>query len=339
MKMLRLSTILVLLLLTFTVAPAGGAPLPPQLSNVSGNSEVPLDTQFVISRTLGKEKSSYHATPVAGGYRVDNPSQRLNASFLPGGVEIKVGDVRWGLALNAYGYGSDLSAVPIVAPQAEANRVEYRRGALTEWYVNGPLGLQQGFTLTSRPGTESDNPLTLALAFSGELKAEVDQGGSSLTLRREGGAAALQYSGLSAYDAAGRQLHAWLEKAPVSLQNKQNAAETILLVRVDDAGAKYPLVIDPFVQQAKLTASDGAANNNFGISVAISGDTVVVGAWQDDSTRGSAYVFLKPASGWASRSILRRLRSGRGVCVCQAGKRLGQCDRDRQADRLRRGGG
>ena len=315
MKMLRLSTILVLLVLTFTVAPAGGAPLPPQLSNVSGNSEIPLDAQFVISRTLGKEKASYHATPVAGGYRVDNPSQRLNASFLPAGVAIKIGDVRWQLALNAYGYGSDLSAVPIVAPQAESNRVEYRRGPLTEWYVNGPLGLQQGFTLTSRPGTESGKPLTLALALSGELKAEVDQGGSGLTLRREGGAAALQYRGLSAYDAAGRQLHAWLENAPVSLQNKQNAAETILLVRVDDAGAKYPLVIDPFIQQAKLTASDGAANDRFGWSVAISGDTVVVGARR------------------------RRLRPGLRVCVCQAGKRLGQRDRDRQADRLRRGGG
>ena len=39
--------------------------------------------------------------------------------------------------------------------------------------MNGPLGLQQGFTLTSRPGTESGKPLTLALALSGELKAEV----------------------------------------------------------------------------------------------------------------------------------------------------------------------
>jgi hypothetical protein len=31
-----------------------------------------------------------------------------------------------------------------------------------------------------------------------------------------------------------------------------------LLLRVDDAGARYPIVVDPFVQQAKLTASDGA---------------------------------------------------------------------------------
>ncbi|MCW5970329.1 MAG: putative Ig domain-containing protein [Blastocatellales bacterium] len=41
----------------------------------------------------------------------------------------------------------------------------------------------------------------------------------------------------------------------------------------------------------KLTASDGAAGDLFGYSVGISGDTVVVGAYFDDSLRGSAYIF------------------------------------------------
>ena len=52
---------------------------------------------------------------------------------------------------------------------------------------------------------------------------------------------------------------------------------------------------------AKLTASDGAANHEFGISVAVDGDTVVVGAHKDDdegSNSGSAYVFTKPSGGW-----------------------------------------
>ena len=40
----------------------------------------------------------------------------------------------------------------------------------------------------------------------------------------------------------------------------------------------------------KLTAADAAKGDEFGISVAIDGDTVVVGAWKDDDT-GSAYVF------------------------------------------------
>ena len=56
-------------------------------------------------------------------------------------------------------------------------------------------------------------------------------------------------------------------------------------------------------EDAKLTASDAAAGDFFGIAVSISGETVVVGAYLDDCTAGidcgSAYVFEKPAGGWA----------------------------------------
>jgi len=50
-----------------------------------------------------------------------------------------------------------------------------------------------------------------------------------------------------------------------------------------------------WTQQAKLTASDADAGDLFGVSVALSGDTVVVGAYLDDhaagTNSGSAYVF------------------------------------------------
>jgi len=56
--------------------------------------------------------------------------------------------------------------------------------------------------------------------------------------------------------------------------------------------------------QARLTASDGAAEDFFGGTVAISGDTVVVGAYaakvSGRSEQGAAYVYVKPASGWTS---------------------------------------
>ena len=51
-------------------------------------------------------------------------------------------------------------------------------------------------------------------------------------------------------------------------------------------------------ENAKLTASDGAASDFFGFSVSISGDTALVGAHGDDdngSNSGSAYVFGEPA--------------------------------------------
>jgi hypothetical protein len=57
---------------------------------------------------------------------------------------------------------------------------------------------------------------------------------------------------------------------------------------------------DNWGQVKKLTAGDRAADDQFGYSVAISGDTVVVGSpWDDDdgSASGSAYVFQRDKGG------------------------------------------
>jgi hypothetical protein len=51
---------------------------------------------------------------------------------------------------------------------------------------------------------------------------------------------------------------------------------------------------------AQLTASDGTFEDFFGISVGISGNTIVVGGpfYQDRTGPGAAYVFVEPATGW-----------------------------------------
>ena len=75
---------------------------------------------------------------------------------------------------------------------------------------------------------------------------------------------------------------------------------------ITDSGAAYVFtkVSGVWSQAAKLTASDGAANDEFGVSVAIEGDTVVVGAHKHDansnSAAGASYIFTKPATGWAN---------------------------------------
>ena len=73
---------------------------------------------------------------------------------------------------------------------------------------------------------------------------------------------------------------------------------------VSDSGAAY-VFIKPATggwatdtETAKLTASERAENDQFGYSVAVDGNTVVVGADQDDNKRGSAYVFTEPQGGW-----------------------------------------
>ena len=255
----------------------------PESTNLS---DLPPAAQAQISAAIGRDHSGYHAVARGGGFRAPNPKHRLVADFASSGVKVSVGTATWSLALRAYGYGDEPQAVSAVAPQAMANRVEYQRGALTEWYLNGPIGLEQGFTLARPPAERTGGPLTLALTLSGDLTASVDPTGKDVVLSRADGTPVLAYRGLTAYDATGRELRAWA-------QVRGNE----LWLRVDDTGAHYPLVVDPFVQQAKLTASAGAAVTGFGVSVGVSGDTVVIGA---SNSGGSAYVFVRPAGGWSS---------------------------------------
>src|SRR5437763_306987 len=84
-------------------------------------------------------------------------------------------------------------------------------------------------------------PLTLALRLGGSLRAV--RAGRGLQFVSPSGRVAARYGGLVALDARGRRLPAALGLGGGSLR-----------LRVDDHGARYPLRIDPFVQQgAKLT--------------------------------------------------------------------------------------
>ncbi|MBC8239759.1 MAG: FG-GAP repeat protein, partial [Alphaproteobacteria bacterium] len=56
-----------------------------------------------------------------------------------------------------------------------------------------------------------------------------------------------------------------------------------------------------WTQAAKIKASDGAANDRFGSSVATNGSTVVVGAPGDEGNRGAAYAFSSGSWGQTSK--------------------------------------
>jgi len=76
-----------------------------------------------------------------------------------------------------------------------------------------------------------------------------------------------------------------------------------------DSGAAYVFENGPagWVQTAKLTASDHAAHDQFGVRVDVSGSTLVVGANGDadlGSNTGSAYVFEKGSAGWSQTAKL-----------------------------------
>src|SRR5262245_13120456 len=265
---------------------AGGAEEGPQrVRTARGDAaSVPLAAQGLISRTLGRDDGSYHARSEADGLAFQNRRHRLEARFASGRVEVRSGRAQIGFSLREVGYGEARTAVPSAQPQGSANRVEYRRGA---------LGLEQGFTLAAAPARKAAGPLTLALEISGIRGAEVHPMGDALTFTTDAGA--IRYRGLTAFDADGRELPA-----------RMQMADGTLLLRVDDDGARYPVTIDPFVEQAMLVASDADFAGAPGSPLAVSGDTIVVGAPADYSPnffQGSAYVFVRPASGWGGTVV------------------------------------
>lgn len=77
-----------------------------------------------------------------------------------------------------------------------------------------------------------------------------------------------------------------------------------------DQGAAYVFTHDGGVwsQRTKLTADDGAAGDAFGVSVALAGDTALVGAnvaaVNGDAKQGAAYVFTRGFKGWGQRNKL-----------------------------------
>ena len=81
-------------------------------------------------------------------------------------------------------------------------------------------------------------------------------------------------------------------------------------VRATDAGAAYIFtrVGGTWGQRAKLYASDAAARDFFGCSVALKGGTALVGAHYDDTAAGlnagSTYVFTGSGSTWTERARL-----------------------------------
>lgn len=60
-------------------------------------------------------------------------------------------------------------------------------------------------------------------------------------------------------------------------------------------------------ETAILSPSDGIVNEYFGFAVSIADRTVAIGAFQDNSGQGSAYVFVEPVTGWVGMTETAKL--------------------------------
>ncbi|MDC3960907.1 FG-GAP repeat protein [Polyangium jinanense] len=279
----------------------GSASAPPSTTESSASMPPALRAAYIEAVQRAAPEPYVAVDLGLGLIRAENDAQRFSATLGPSGI--LVSSREWSLAMRAAALGCEgaLSPLPAAEPEAAGNRVRYRRERIEEWYLNGPLGLEQGFVLDEPPSCAG--PKVIALELGGELDAELededgDGRGEALRFVDSEGRRALAYTDLWVKDAQGKSLAAWL-----SVEAGRAA------IHVEDEGALYPIVIDPLVwtQHAKLLPSDGAAEHDFGLAVALSGDTALVGAQGDDdqgSNSGSAYVFVRSGEVWTQQAKL-----------------------------------
>jgi PKD repeat protein len=248
---------------------------------------LPVEAQTVISNALGADQVAFQARRTSTGYRLGGGGVQME--FSRGGMRMSTGERSLSMALSAIGRGKHLHPVSLGSPHARANCVFYSDASVQESYAAGPLGVEQGFTLARR--ATGKGPLTLALSLRDSLHGV--RSGSQVEFVGATGQPGLRYSDLSAIDATGRHLPAWLE-----------LSGGLLLIRVADAGARYPLRIDPLIEQGEaLTPNEGSSYGQFGYSVALSadGDTALIGARGDGGQVGAAWVFIRSGATWTQQ--------------------------------------
>ncbi len=216
------------------------------------------------------------------------PRSGLKGCFDSRGVHFTGAGSPLALRLVAYGRDRLIGLVHATSPQIRGNRVSYAHASLTEWWRVLPVGFEQGFTIARRP------------AGHGELRLALDTSRQDAGVRDGAlGWGKLRYGQLVVTDANGKVV-------PAILKTKGDR----ILIAVNDAHAAYPLTVDPLVwlEEQKVTESDGAPYDEFGNGVAISDTTAIIGApdvaVNGNPFQGVVYVFNKSNGIWTQTAEL-----------------------------------
>ncbi|MFL5823018.1 MAG: choice-of-anchor D domain-containing protein [Solirubrobacteraceae bacterium] len=250
---------------------------------------LPMSAQGTISSAVGSGERAFAARRLAaGGFELAGGGVRASVDA----SKVRLGADGGTASVSLLGVGRGGTPGRVSGPDvlADGNRVSLRYPGMSAWYAAGPLGVEQGFTISHRPAGAAGD-LTVALGLGGELQA--GRSASKIVLRSTSGRVVFRYGGLTAVDSSGGELPARLVLRGDSLS-----------LRVDDRGAHYPVKIDPFIQQgSKRIPSDEIGSGEFGFSVALSSDlsTALVGGPGDNNNVGAAWAFTRSGSTWTQQ--------------------------------------
>ena len=241
-------------------------------STLAAASEMSPIEMAKIQRSAGSEYA-------VQGIQAENPALDWRVNFHDEGVDI-IQEKAYvkkplKLRLSRIGNAKKLYALDTAKPVITGNRASYQKKNVEEWYVNGPLGLEQGFNVPKPMGKE------LVLEIETSWLAESQ--GKNIQLSN--GDNRWFFGALYAVDSSGQTL-----PSTMKVENGRVRLE------VATRNARFPIIIDPILtKKATLIASDQKAFLGFGRSAAISGDgnTAIVG-----SDGNAAYIYRRTISGW-----------------------------------------
>ncbi len=298
-------------------------------SSISGEAVNNEATAKLIAQVQGSADGRFAIASRGAELRAEDPINQLETTLGGRGLSMHTlgsSEPDWRLQLSFESYGCRGLPRPASAasPRASYNRVDYVRGDVTEWYVNGPMGVEQGFTLRSRPSCTDAGQVAFNIRVGGDVQPSLHGSGASafVDLSDKQGRTVLRYSHLFAKDADGKALTATM-----------TLAGQLITLQIEDKDARYPIEVDPLigVPKQEIIAPDASAADQYGFAVAIDGDTAVVGAPFKDGTQsdqGKVYVYTRNAltGVWALTDTLLSptpRKSGQfGFSVAVSGNRI-----------------
>lgn len=233
-------------------------------------------------------------------YKGFNANSKLRFQFGSEGVSIQSTqkEKTWDLGMRLTTYGDQKLLLNGIKHQG--NQVTFDRGRVQEWYINQPQGLEQGFTLAAPPETDLPNgEVTLELELSGDLTPNWKEQSQSIAFHTQQGKYAFTYNKLKVIDAKGKSIAAQLAFLDKKLQ-----------IRFSPGEAQWPITVDPLIAtETKLigVSSDAASDDFYGSSIALDGDTALIGAAGNDTGGGNAgivYVMHHSLAGWITEAVL-----------------------------------
>ena len=256
---------------------------------------LPLQGETEVTKDTGAD-AAYDITPLAAEttnrlgagevYQGDNPAQTFDILFSPNGLDVQNKSSQswqWTLRMLSYGYGDAQVSSNSTSTVIQRNRIEFHRGDLVEWYINSKEGIEQGFTLQNAPaGRQAGVPLVVSLALNSNLTPELSSDNQTIDFYGSALLPVLRYAKLVVTDANGSVVPAYFV-----------VSEGRIDIVIDDSQAVYPLTIDPLLTSflTKKVADDAEASDEFGYSVHTSGNTAVIGAYKESSSKGAVYTF------------------------------------------------